>query len=263
MKKELIAFPFHKYTETILSADILAPFRQQANWLLPQSMAFLATLPLAKSGGEAISMKETWKLWLEKAKASEFHILGSPVTFDWFKGFIRIINHAPRGEILGSRMTQSKPEGARWAASVPLILSAFKEYNNVLYSSWDLDPNFLLCFTDKNIASVLVLYPYECPFTKEELIEIRNETDNGKQLTKRTTITTCSNIEFNSLPKHLKTMLCQVWVWHPSIRHKYAITNLQKLDEPAEPLITSEVFDMWGELPKDTKKPNEDIPWDV
>ena len=263
MKKELNSFPFHKYAEISLSTDILASFRQQANWLLPQAMAFLASFPLVKTTGGAISMSETWKLWLHHVRSGEATVLGAPVSFDWFRGLIRILNYAPRGEILGSRMTQSKPEGARWSAAIPLILSAFKEYNNVPYAAWDLDPKSIQCFTDKNIGTLLLLYPYESPFTKEELLEIRDETDNGKPVTQRTTITTCSNVEFNSLPKHLKTMLCQVWVWHPSIRHKLAITNLHHLDEPAEPLITSEVFDIWGEPPKPIKTSNEGIPWDV
>ena len=245
MKKELIAFPFDKYAEIDLSGDILAPFRYNATWLLPQAMAFLGSDSFRLQGctdKDKIDMEQTFLGWCDAAKNGRILSNGEPITFSWFKGFIKILNRAPRGELLGSRMTQSKPEGARWSAAVPLILSAFKEYRKIPYKQWNYDPKYLKYFVDKNLEPLLLLYPYENPFSNEELLSIRDETDNGKAVTARTTITTCSDEEFNKLPKYLKTLLCQVWVWNPAIRHSLAITNLQDLDTPAEPLVSSEIF---------------------
>jgi hypothetical protein len=77
-----------------------------------------------------------------------------------------------------------------------------------------------------------------------------------KTIRATTTITGISDPEFKTLPALLKTMLCQVWIYHSTARHPLAITNPMDLDSEVAPLIDEEVI-----KPKVSTAVRGDDPW--
>ena len=154
---------------------------------------------------------------------------------------------------------------SEYCALVPLILSAFKKYQDIPYSSWDRENIHYL--VDNNLCTAMLCELM--PWTTEELLEYRNlglTVKSGKSAgTVKSPISTYgitgvpeeidSKTTISYLPKLAKMMLCQTWCAHPSNRNKYMILDPSDWDNMPEPLVDAEPI-------KDVKEDYfRDLPW--
>jgi hypothetical protein len=238
-----------------ITKDDLKIFSQMSKSNLPQALAIINQMPLERGTNGLFNFKDTRELW--KRALIEGRILweGQPIDPKWFIGLRMILNRNPRGDILGSGIRQSSEEGSRFSAPVPLILSAFKQYRNIGYEEWDyqaIEGDELDWFMDKDCQQIVQYRGADLGvWSLEELLEFRERANpNQKPLYQVTTATRIEDPKFKELPRIIKLLVLQLWVFHNSIRHPLAITSLSNFDEPATPLVDSEV-------PVKTAKPDE------
>lgn len=225
-----------------------------SGWVLPQLMAFInSSFKLHKVGDKysfkqtllalGSSIKEGKVLWPNSAS-----IFGEDraVTRVEIEHILAILKHLPRSAILSGTQTSN----TRFSASVPLFISAFKEFRNIKYSSWDWSDEYAKYFIDKEILEVINYREYPS-FTNEQLIDYRNRAMMVRSGTKAGTIrkpTATTSLysvfdeEIKDLPRLAKLMLTQLWVYDPSVRHVLAILDPVNLDNIPEPLVASEVL---------------------
>jgi hypothetical protein len=223
----------------------------QANhtWVLPQVLAFFNSVVRLERVDGKISSSATLRalhadLLESRVRFQSGRVLGSGE----LSGLFAYINHSPRGEILYGK--QSAPTCARYGAAVPLLLSAFKELRNVPYGAWDYTDPKITAFLDKDTAAVVPHIGQEFPDL--DLVEIRElgrTVKSGARAGRQTPYVSCTSIngipdpDFRALPRLVKLMLCQVWLYHPTVRHPLAWTNLLDLDSPAPSLVDTEILD--------------------
>ncbi len=232
--------------------DDLENSNKQAYWLLPQLLAFIGTkFPLAKVEGK-FSFKESLlaiKTALDSGtiQLDNGEVVSAALVKQWFQW----LNQNPRGNLLQG-IKQTTILGSRWAANVPLILSAFKEYRNIGYNSWRWDEPERQYFLDKDLLELSEHFYQPIDWTEEQLLEFReigrtvkSGQNNGKvrNVISCTTITGIPDPVFNKLSRLHKLMLTQCWVYSPQIRSKFAITNQLDLDSEAPQLVNTEIFE--------------------
>lgn len=224
--------------------------RLQANhhWVLPQVLAFFNQNLRLERVGSKISGSAT-------LRALHADLLESRVKFQTGKvaqpqditTMLQLLNHAPRGEILYGK--QGSPANIRYSAPVPLLLSALKEYRNVGYEEWDYQDPGIRHILDKDLYDLI--QHKHMDFSDFDLLEIRElgrTVKSGARAGRQTPYASCTAVngipdpDFRGLPRLLKLMLTQMWLYHPTVRHPLMWTNLQDLDEPAPPLVDAEVF---------------------
>lgn len=243
MKKQVL------YHENFFEPYQQEQFALNSNWLLPQCLAFVGSkLSLAKNDAGKMSFKQTLQLWKQQPLPQLDN--GQQVNLLWIKHLFQVLNTKPRGSILG-KLKQSTLLGSRYAANVPLILSAFKEYRNIQYAQWDFSEPEAKLFMDLDTFELIPYFGVEQPWSVEELLEFQRlgrTVNTGANAGKVRSIAACTSItcvqdpEFKKLSRLMKLMLCQTWVYAPEIRNKYAITDLMNLDQPAQPLVDAEIF---------------------
>lgn len=231
--------------------DDLDDTNKQTYWLLPQLLAFLGNnLELGKLDG-----KYSFRVSLQTIKQQLDHgrlVLdnGRVLGVQDMKQMLGYLTQHPRGKVL-CLIKQSSALGSRYAANVPLLLSAFKEYRNIGYNQWHWDEPERQYFLDKDLLELSEHFYKPIKWTKEELLEyqeIGRTVKSGDNSGKIKSIGACTSItgipdqDFNRLGRLHKLLLCQCWVYSPDRAHKLAITNLQDLDQPAEPLVSTEIF---------------------
>lgn len=243
----ILRFPFEQLAQGTLDKDRLEPFRARSQVLLPHLLAFLgSTIKLVKDDTDKFSFKLTVQQLVEDLQNQKLLLEGEPVQQNWMRGVLKVLNHAPRGELLHSSMKQTKLEGVRYNASIPLILSAFKQFRNVQYEHWNWDCEQSLkareFFLDRDSMLVAEQRGFDGLWTETELQDFRELTNTKqKPLTSVTAVVRIPDPKFKELPRLVKLMLLQLWAYHPSVRHPLAITNLQNFDEPAPPLVDSQI----------------------
>lgn len=268
-KATLHNFDFSEFAEEKPEKTTLADFRKKAGWLLPQLVSFFGTsLKLRKDETTGL-YSPTYFIRDNLQLCTEEKILyeGAPVPVEILKGMIRILVHYPRGDILNATSQKQTKEGIRYAANVPLILSAFKEFRNVKYSEWDWqDENmkFLLDEAQADLIPYIVdpkLQESLQQWTSGDLLHIREEANTRDvPLTSLYSIAVTQDMEFKRLPRLLKLMLCQVWIYHPSVRHNLGICSVQDVDTFPDPLNSSDV-PVDKDSPWFTEKPTKPVHW--
>jgi len=242
-----------------------------ANWVLPQLAAlFNKVVVLKRSSSGLVSFQETFTT-LRKAlgSGSIYFESGSTISLEEFRGILRFLNHAPRGDIMPSGVSQSSSVGVRYGTGVPLILSFFKEFRNVGYMEWDWseDSKYINIFVDRDFAKIVPLIrdKWVCPWNTTELLEFTETASIYKSGSKSGQCRTLSQMtsfnkignEFDDLdnvPAWFKPMLCQTWLFQPHIISKYAINNVLDLD--------NQVASIRGDLNLLVNSSSEDSVWD-
>lgn len=236
-------------------------------WILPQLMAHIGSVwPLVKVG-EKYSPTETIKAWATLANKGGLEVEGTMLTLGSVRAIVKWLTTSPRGDIL-TGMTQTKDQGVRWSAPVPLVLSAFKEFRGVGYNSWDwTDPNMSV-LVDKDILEWSSHFYQPQPWSVDDLLQFRVgalEVKSGKQQgTVRKPESTSqvygvTDPGFKRLPRLMKLSLVQLWCFHPRVRTNLMITNHMDLDSHPQPLVEDEVFQAKGTQPTLSAT----SPWDV
>jgi len=261
MKKDIYHLPWDSETEELDPKMLKA----NSSWVLPQLLAFLGKLPLARGDNELISATLSLRRIAREIDSVTFSN-GMPVTKETINAMLGFVLRTNRSDILSGTQLQHP----RYSAAVPFLLSAFKEQRNIPYSSWDTsDPMFRYFIEDEWL---LALTHLEVPkFTLDECLDFRAKARTFKtgpkagtlrSINATTVISKIGDEVFDALPKYWKLALCQTWVFHPTNRHPLAITNPYNIDEPAEPLVSGEVFE--ARQPEKAKRepPDWDRMWD-
>lgn len=241
-----------------------------ADWILPQLMAALGNYwPIAKGPTGLYSFTETLRTWKNKVFEGGLDLDGNILTLEDVNGIMKYLTLAPRGEVLGS-LKQTSPEGLRYSAPVPLILSTWKQYRGVLYSSWDWsDPNRRF-FLDSDILEWSNHFGQEVSWGVDDLLQFRVTALEVKSGSKQGTVRkpeSCSSVfgvtdkDFKVLPRLMKLSLTQLWCFHPSLRTDLMITDHMDLDNHPDPLVDGEVITTKSKA--STDQTISDSPWDV
>ena len=174
---------------------------------------------------------------------------GKPITLDELKGIFTVVTCAPRGNVLGT--LKQGGDGIRYAANVPLALAAIKQYRNINYAEWDWSEPESCQLLDRDNYQAAAWFHKTIDFSVEDLTSFRvNSTmiKSGAKLGNYRSLGSTTNIlksgveEFDNLPKLIKLMLCQTWVYQPHLYHNLMIVNHLDLDSPATPLVDAEVI---------------------
>lgn len=244
-----------------------------ADWILPQLMAAIGNYwPIARAEDGLYSFTETLRLWKSTALAGGLDLDGSVLTLSDVQTVMKYLCLAPRGEVLGS-MKQTSQEGLRYSAPVPLILSSWKQYRGVGYSSWDwADPNRRF-FLDSDILEWSEHFLSPVGWDSDQLLQFRVTALEVKSGSKQGTVRkpeSCSSVfgvsdkDFKALPRLMKLSLTQLWCFHPSLRTDLMITNHIQLDSHPAPLVDGEVITTKSKaLALATGQTISDSPWDV
>lgn len=247
-------------------------FATHSIWALPQLSAFLGSeVPLKRNTEGLISFKETLVAIKEKIDSGKLVFPdGIPVTLEDFNGIIQVLRTSPRGDVLG-KLIQSKEPGLRYCAGVPLFCAAFKEFRDVKYSEWDWTDPHRKYLLDPDFVEYSDLFGSPIEYSKETLLKIREDAlyiQSGKAMgTERkpeatTTVFNVKDPEFKLYPRLYKLALTQLWIFIPHLYNKYIINNPISLDEPAEPLISTNVLVEEKPIYKKKIKTEEfDLPW--
>lgn len=248
----------------------LPQLKDNHGWVLPQVLAFFNhNIRLCRTGDKISASATLRALHADLLESRVKFQSGKTVTSRELTSLFQYVNYSPRGQIISGNQTLVANQ--RYAGSVPLLLSAFKEYRNVSYMSWDYTDPAILQLLDKDNQEVIQYIGQDFPDL--DLLEIRElgrTIKSGTREGRQTPYTSCTSVngikdpDFKKLPRLVKLMLCQLWVYHPTTRHALAWTNLQDLDEPAPPLVDQEVFDVPTETRGRKAKPQPELqklPW--
>lgn len=204
--------------------------KKHAEWFFSQMLATIGTLSLRKNDSGKYSAKH---LFLDHFKGN------NTMMAMWL-----ICRHPTRSTFLDK---QTDIKSRNYCSLVPLIMSAFKRYQNIPYCDWD--PSEIHGITEKNLAEVMCIK--ELPVvTEEEVMAIREDSlrvktgkDAGKTRSPLTTYTlyTPAGNPLSGLPILLRIMMCQTWCAHPNNRTQYMILNPLNWDDMPAPLISVDV----------------------
>ena len=228
------------------------------NWMWPQILAHYGRWQPQRAGS-SLDLQQTLK-----------HNIRS----EWDLGLWTLATKIPRGQLVKH---QANPEHANWSSLVPIILAALKRDQNIPYQSWP----------RQELHRVLQPQLWECilwadtetgqacgNLGSEELIQIRSQalvTRTGKTAGKPKnplstwTLTGLAGTALADTPKLISTMLCQVWVAHPSLRTGYMILDPWNLDKIPASLWGENLFTQEESLttPKPTKSIDYNkLPWE-
>jgi hypothetical protein len=248
---------------------LLEPFKEE--WVLPQLMAFFGTgqcAPILSAEGQVEILPTLKKL---TAKADEGVLKfdnGSLVTRKALEGMVKFMKVSPRGSIMPKKITQGSPKGHRFSACVPLLFSAWKTYRDIPYSAYNYYDPMMEYVLEDELIDLLQFQGEEHPWSKEELIKLRDQAmyikSTGKMRTPATTymVYATGDSEFDKLPKLVKLCLLQLWIFQPSMYESYAVHNLKNLDSPASEIIDTNMFTTpTKEAPKHLSGNDSDSPW--
>lgn len=242
-----------------------------AGWILPQVLASIGNYwPIAKGEDGLYSFTETLRLWKKTVQSGGLDLDGAVLDLNGVTALMKYLTLAPRGEVVGS-LRQTSPEGIRYSAPVPLILSAWKQYREVAYGRWNwTDPNRRF-FLDHDLLEWSNHFGDQVPWDVESLLQFRVTALEVKSGARQGTVRkpeSCSSVfgvsdpQFKTLPRLMKLSLTQLWCFHPSLRTDLMITDHMNLDSHPEPLVDGEVITTKSKAAA-TGQTTSDSPWDV
>ena len=238
------------------------------SWMLPQIAAHYGNWKLIRNESGKIDCDLTAK---------------ENITTQWDIGLWKITTKLKRGSLVKS---QINPEFCSYSALVPIILMGTKKYHGVKYSDWDITPNCKLI--DKNLLEAMTWSltnrqagePNGLDFGEvqyglgsEKLLELQRQGLTVKSgplagsITKPTSswcLRGMRGTDLEHAPKLTGTMLCQIWVAHPSLRTEYMVLDPVDWDYMPEPLVSPEIFKP-NTIGKATKNYDTsfDLPWNL
>ena len=208
-----------------------------SSWIFPQMMSLFNQLCLVKNPQGLISASQTLEAWK--------HHMESITEWSTWKKLWEVCG-VPRSQVLSTPQTKN----TRWSEGVPLIMSAFKEFRDINYSSWDwTDPKIPVMVGDRIWEGVT---GPRHEWKVEEVLEFRGvglRVKTGKKAGTDRTLTSylpwggVTDPDFKALPILSKYMVTQTWIYHPSIRHPLMICDWNNPDQLPQPLVHQDVLD--------------------
>ena len=212
-------------------------WRNLESWILPQATAH-------------------WGRWrvhfLDTGFVDVPRTLQQNLISDWHLGLWTLATKTSRGALVKA---QKRVESVNWSTLVPVILGALKRDQNLPYQRWPLKD--LHRVVHQPLLEVLEWAESEQGLIcrnlgSQELIQIREQgliTKTGKTQGKPKdplstwTLTGLQGTPLHGAPKLASTMLCQVWVAHPSLRTGYMILDPWEWDRMPTSLWSDQLFD--------------------
>lgn len=260
-------FPFEEYSDLNLSElEDLAKthrLREYNSWMLPQILAHYASWQLEYNGLGKVDCKLTSRLNIKTP---------------WQIGLWRVVTQLKRSSLVKQ---QIDPQYTNYSALVPIILAAKKRFNGINYQTWDIDEDCWLI--EKNLLAAMLWQPedyevetYEWLQPEElrygipepRLLQLRQQGLAVSSTVKGRSDNPISNwclrnmrsTELAKAPKLVGTMLCQIWVAHPSLRTPLMVLEPNSWDWMPPPIITTQIFlDEQKNAPKVNN--TSDLPW--
>jgi hypothetical protein len=241
-------FDFAEYAEApdleaLAEQDGLTNFN---TWMLPQILAHYGSWRLVKNDLGQVLPNETAK---------------QNITTPWHMGLWRVVTRLKRGSLV---KLQGSPIGVNYSSLVPIVLAGAKRFQNVPYSSWQIQPDTKLVHQELLEAMFVA-----CPdLGSDRLLEIREQgltiksgakAGSVQKSTSKWTLTGIQDTELHGLPKLAVTMLTQIWVAHPSLRTELMILDPKNWDQMPTPLLTTEIFQQQVQQPLADRV--VDLPW--
>jgi len=229
-KRELRYFPFSEFAVSA-SADTIKQTRlaQHSSWIFPQLLAHIGQMRLYKTDSGHYHPLA----FLDRNLGSDPQL----------QGMWRVMTRVKRSELI---KPQNTPQNAQYSALVPLILAAVRQYQGVPYSSWSRDGLGSICET--NLAEAMLVEPESVPkLDVTEILELRllglttSTTGVVANPVSKYALTGLGTTALGHLPTYAKTMICQTWVAHPTLRTQYMVLDPVNWDTVPQPLITQEV----------------------
>lgn len=261
-KQELRYVPFETYANVTDKLDLEAKAKQDhlytmEHWLLPQILAHYGR----------------WEPVLVEGQISGIDTLKQNIQKDpWEIGLWRVCTQLSRGMLVKSQGHQRSAEYGRFT---PLIMAGLKKYKDIPYSHWHRE-HLDHCMDPLLLEAILADYE---PFTVDELLEAREEglliksgTKLGqlKPILSTWKLSGIPHLRVGKLPVLAQTMLCQVWLAHPSIRNASMILDPKSWDTLPKALIDSEVItpakketSPFGHVPQKLVVEDNRLPWEM
>jgi hypothetical protein len=252
-------FPFDDYAEPLTNKELLELSQHHRlsnynSWMMPQISAYFGS----------------WKLhWNQSGLVDHRKTCKENMTNPWSVGVWRVVTQLKRSALVHQ---QNHPDMANYSQLVPIILASHKRYSGVPYQRWDVDATTTVIdpklreamfFRD---ATVLGL-------SKEELIQLREQGLTQKSGDRKGTVLKATHqwclrgmgsTILGQAPALVGTMLCQIWVCHPTLRTPYMVLDPQHWDQMPDPLLSDEIFDTRS-IRTDTQPSLNTVPlpWEV
>jgi hypothetical protein len=255
---ELKLVPFEAYHD-LNQEDLLKQAEEhQLNlyglWMLPQISAYFGTW-------QAVPLETGL---LDPKATARYNIKNS-----WDIGLWRVVTQLKRGALV---KTQSSEWGRNYSQLVPLILAGQKRHQGIAYQRWELEG--LDSLVHKELLEVMQ-YSGDClSLGSDRLIEIRNfgltartgvKSGQQNKPTSQWKLHGLQATPFAGAPTLLSTIMCQIWVAHPSLRTELMILDPENWDQMPKPLVVGEVFGGLGSKEKtNVKMPQGELklPWE-
>lgn len=266
---DIADFPFQEYAklnesqlEDLAKTHYLTAFN---SWMLPQIAAHYGKWKLVRNEAGKVDCDLTAK---------------ENITTPWDIGLWKVVTKLKRGSLVKS---QVNPEFCSYSALVPIILMGAKKFCGVKYSEWDVRPDCKLI--DKNLLEAMTWElteeqesePHSLDLTQtqyglgsDELLLLQTQGLTVKSGPKSGTVMKPTSswclrgmrgTTLAWVPKLTGTMLCQIWVAHPSLRTEYMVLDPVDWDYMPEPLITSEIFKTNTGKSAPASDSSYDLPW--
>jgi hypothetical protein len=263
---ELKLVPFEAYAELNQEELIKQADEHELNllgsWLLPQIVAHYGTWQAVPLGNHNTALDP-------RATAKQ------NIVSKWDIGLWRVCTKLKRGCLV---KVQSSELGRNYSQLVPLVLSGLKRYQNIPYQRWNLQG--LGALVHQELLEVME-YTGDCVgLGSEELLQIRQQgltiksgpkAGQQNKPTSQWKLHGLANTPFCGAPTLLSTVMCQIWVAHPSLRTNMMVLDSSCWDSMPKPLVTAETFkatnafDALGSKEKtNVKMPQVDtkLPWE-
>ncbi len=169
----------------------------------------------------------------------------TPVDPKFIAALIRLFSQLPRSYYYVGTQTKD----TKYSSATPWFMYAYKSSRGYNYSDWDftshpeLEPIFLgTAFKDIiKVREYLTRYP---ELLEHKNLRIAREEALTKKVDGSLLVETSNrlgkvlfNTRYNDIPVFFRQMILQTWVFTPSIRNEYMVTNVFSLDEASKPII--------------------------
>jgi hypothetical protein len=248
-------FPFEDYAsleDSKLEAQAKSHGLTNFNsWMLPQILAHYGN----------------WKFKFVDNKVDYNLTRQENITTSWDIGLWRVCTRLKRGSLV-----KAQNRTPQYSALVPFILAGAKVYQGIKYSSWTLDNK---CYLVEPKLLELMLWRDDSIHSlgSKRLLEIRQQgltTKSGLKAGQvsdpksQWCLTGIRDTELGGSPVLVNTVLTQIWVAHPSLRHELMVLDPYNWDEMPPPLIEDQIFiapkPLFAKIPKVTNLGSE-LPW--
>ena len=225
--------------------QVLVDFKQKD--VIPDLLAFWGRIRPLFDSESKVDIVATLTHIINESKMGRIHFLdGTLVDVPTLKGMVEFMKAEPRSLVGLSKPVAYSVEGHIYSVCRPLLMSAWKLYQNVDYSCYNLGSASMRHIIGPEMEDLLDYIGTECPWTNSELVQFRFQAIESSTHKKATSVVDVNNStdsdEFNALPRLVKLALLQLWVFAPELYKPYAIMNLQNPDKRPIPLTSNEIL---------------------